>query len=42
MFIADDHGAPGRAFLNFFQVEKFSGGRKGILRVRLASEEAGS
>jgi hypothetical protein len=41
MFIAHDQGAPGRAFLEFFQVEKFSGRAKGILRVRLASEEAG-
>jgi hypothetical protein len=35
MFIAEFPGAPGVAFLDFFQVEKFSGRPKGIVRVRL-------
>lgn len=35
MFIAEFPGAPGVTFLEFFQVEKYSGRPKGILRVRL-------
>lgn len=35
MFIAEFPGAPGISFLEFFQVEKFSGRPKGIIRVRL-------
>jgi hypothetical protein len=36
MFIAELPGAPGLTFLEFFQIEKFSGRPKGILRVQLA------
>jgi hypothetical protein len=35
MFIAEFSGAPGLSFLDFFQIEKFSQRRKGIIRVRL-------
>lgn len=35
MFIAEYPGAPGVTFLEFFQIEKFSGRPKGIIRVRL-------
>lgn len=42
MFIAEWPGAPGVAFLDFFQREKFSGRPKGILRVRLAAKGAAS
>lgn len=35
MFIAEFPGAAGITFLEFFQVEKYSGRPKGILRVRL-------
>jgi len=35
MFIAEYPGAPGITFLDFFQIEKFSGRPKGILRIRL-------
>lgn len=35
MFIAELPGAPGISFLDFFQIEKFSGRPKGIIRVRL-------
>jgi hypothetical protein len=34
MFIADDPGAPGLSFLELFQIEKFSGFAKGIIRIR--------
>jgi len=34
MFIASFPGAPGKTFLELFQVEKYSGLPKGILRVR--------
>lgn len=36
MFIAELPGAPGMSFLQLFQVEKFSGRPKGILRIRLS------
>ena len=36
MFIAELPGAAGMTFLEFFQIEKFSGQAKGILRVQLA------
>ncbi len=35
MFIAELEGAPGLTFLEFFQIEKFSGRPKGILRIQL-------
>ena len=35
MFIAELPGAPGISFFDFFQIEKFSGRPKGIIRVRL-------
>ena len=35
MFIAEFPGSPGVAFLEFFQIEKFSGLPKGIIRIRL-------
>jgi hypothetical protein len=39
MFPAFGEGAPGFSFLEFFQVEKFSGEPKGILRISLASSK---
>lgn len=35
MFIAGYPGTPGVTFLEFFQIEKFSGRPKGIIRIRL-------
>jgi hypothetical protein len=37
MFIAEFEGAPGFSFLEFFQIEKFSGRPKGILQIRLSA-----
>lgn len=42
MFIAQAEGAPGRAFIDFFQTEKFSGRKKGLLRIQLDPEEIGT
>lgn len=38
LFPAHFEAAPGNAFLNFFQVEKHSGGQKGIVAIDLAAE----
>jgi hypothetical protein len=39
MFIAQASGSPGVAFVEFFQIEKFSGLPKGIIRIRLPDFE---
>ena len=35
MFFAEFENKPGQTFLDFFQIEKFSGREKGILRIRI-------
>ena len=42
MFPASWVGAPGMTFLQFFQIEKFSGAPKGILRLSLPTSKGAS
>ena len=42
MFMAEGLGVPGLTFVEFFQIEKFSGRSKGILRVPLAPSKGPS